>query len=717
MSSSGQDTPQDARPEKKPLSKGLFLAILAAMSAALLVSTGWALSDMARRDAADYAQDTVAFARQSVRRHEENISRLRTKNTTSVWEKLEELESRFDLADDADTEQIQDYIKKMNLQTVFLLDENRLLAASVGDADTASFIAGELRESEVMAELVDYPARSYLTRMTLDGSTYDLAACVTSSLKDGIVVAVSHVEKSDVEGGQAMFNAMFDNYSLNMDGTVVVADGEQVLASSDTALHGMSLDEFKGRLVLDANREPDALGTGTFDGVSCYGLKTTSNGYSIYVWFPASAVMTGRNVVLAVISALCLIAILGVFVARANVQNTKLRREHEYLEDLERANAAKTDFLRRMSHDVRTPINGIRGMLAIGDHYADDMAKQAECREKMWEASSFLLDLVNSALDMNKLESGEMRLDNRPFDLQKAVESVNDVLEISADNASIAFSAETSIDHPHVIGSSLHVRQVLQNIGSNAIKYNRAGGSVHMVCRELDAEDGQARFLFACQDTGIGMSEEFQRRAFEAFSQEDSGSRATYRGTGLGLAISKEIVDQMGGTIRFTSFQGQGTRFEIELSFRIDENTLAEDTGEEAGDEARSASLKGMRVLLAEDNDLNTEIALFMLGQEGVVADTAVDGREALEKFKRSPNGYYDAILMDEMMPRMSGTEAAREIRLLQRPDAMTVPIIAVTANAFSEDRDASAAAGMNDHVSKPLDAESLAAALRRNRN
>ncbi len=698
--------------DKKPLGKGSTLAICAVIGVALILFAGGFLTDSALRGAASNAQSAVAFARQSVKRHEENISSLRTKNTTSVWEKLEELESRFDLTSSADQDGVASYLKKMNLQTAFLLDANRQLSTTVGDGDVASIIANELQSSEVMAELVAYPARSYLTRVTLDGNTYDVAACVTSSLEDGIIVAVSHVEKSDVEGGQAMFNAMFDNYALNMDGTIVVADEEQVLASNDTELHGVSLDDFRNRLLLDTSHEPESLSAGTFDGVSCYGLRTTSNGYSVYVWFPASSVMLQRNTMLVTTAGLYLFAVLAIIAARNNVQNAKLRREHEYLESLERANAAKTDFLRRMSHDVRTPINGIRGMLAIGDHYADDMDKQAECRSKMWEASSFLLELVNSALDMNKLESGAMYFENKPFDLRRTILSVTDVLQVQAENVGIELTSKIDIDHSRVIGSSLHIRQVLQNIGSNAIKYNRSGGSIYLECLELGAKDGRATYRFTSKDTGIGMSEEFQKHAFEAFAQEDTSSHATYRGTGLGLPISKEIVEQMGGTIELASVKGKGSTFVIELSFEIDDST-ADDVAQVT---ESTALLSGMRVLLAEDNELNCEVATFMLEQEGIVVDSVSNGQEALEKFKGSPNGFYEMILMDEMMPVMNGTEAARSIRLLSRPDAQTVPIIAVTANAFADDQERSSAAGMNDHVSKPLDAQKLLDTIRRNR-
>ncbi len=698
-----------ARGRKRRPGKAGIIALCIAAGLALFFFGRTVLTGASLRKASEAAQNTIAFARQSVARHEQNISSLRTKNTTAVWEKLEEFAGRFDLTSEADQDEISAYLNNMNLHTVFLLDSDHRVVGIVGNEAVADAVAGTLSDNESLDDVAAYPAKSYLSRVTVAGVAYDYAACASPTLEGGILVGANHVETSDVNGGQTMFNAMFDNYVLNMDGTIVVADENQVLASNDASLLGAGRGGFDSRLSLSAQHDSESLAAGTFDGQACYGLKTTSNGYDVFVWFPASSVMSQRNSTLAIGTTLYLLAILASLSAVAAVQNSKLRREHEYLESLERANMAKTDFLRRMSHDVRTPINGIRGMLAIGDHYASDMGKQAECRAKMWEASSFLLELVNSALDMNKLESGEMHFESKPFDMRKTVTSVVDMLQIQADNVGIELTSEIEVEHSRLIGSSLHLRQVLQNIGSNAIKYNRSGGTVHLECREISCEEGRATYRFVSADTGLGMSAEFQKHAFDAFAQENASLRSSYRGTGLGLAIAKEIVEQMGGTIELESAKGEGSTFTICLSFELD----PEPEADEAATTASKVSLKGIHALLAEDNDLNREVATFMLEQEGIEVDTVENGREAVEKFKASPNAYYDVILMDEMMPVMNGTQAARVIRLLSRPDAQTIPIIAVTANAFADDQDRSAAAGMNGHVSKPLDAEKLAAAIR----
>ncbi len=706
-------SPASARPAKKGISSTAAFGICLAVGVVLFLAAYITLTDKAVDDASEVAQNTIAFARQSVQRNEENISSSKTKSVTSVWEKLMEAEDRFSIASDADQAAIEQYLDDMNLDALVLLDADRNIVRVAGNEYAADAIADALRESDELNDLVAYPAKSYLSRATVDGEYFDYAASSTTSLAGGIIVGVNHVEKGDVNSGQSLFHSMFDNYVFSMEGAVVVADDESVLATNVSDVASYSREEFDEKLDLATDHASGGLVKGSFDGLSCYGLSTTTNGYDLFVIFPEAQVMSQRNTLLISGIILYLMIVLAAGVIRANVQNAKLRREREYTESLERANVAKTDFLRRMSHDVRTPINGIRGMLAIGDHYADDMQKQAECRSKMWEASSFLLELVNSALDMNKLESGEMRFENKPFDLARATQSVIDVLQIQADNAGVELTSSINLEHSGVLGSSLHVRQVLQNLGSNAIKYNHEGGFVHIEAQELGVADGRVSVRFTCRDNGIGMSEEFQAQAFKAFSQEDSGSRALYRGTGLGLAISKQIVDQMGGTIELESEKGKGSTFVVELSFEIDPNAgiTARD-----GADAKGASLAGLKVLLAEDNELNSEIALFMLEQEGVSVDVARNGQEALECFKKSPDGTYDVVLMDVMMPVMDGYEAARAIRLLDRPDAKTVPIIAVTANAFADDKDQSAKAGMNGHVSKPLDAQALMAAIRQAR-
>lgn len=406
-------------------------------------------------------------------------------------------------------------------------------------------------------------------------------------------------------------------------------------------------------------------------------------------------------------------SVLFVVLENNEEKNKELEYQRQLLltaEDAKRANIAKTDFLRRMSHDIRTPINGIIGMLSIAEHYPDDLEKQSECRAKIKQVSGFLLELINNILDMNKLESGRLVLEHKPFDLMDIFDEVNNLTDINAQEYGLTlYTDNSSLEHTHLIGSPLHLRQILQNLAGNAVKYNRAGGSISVTCRELSCRDGKAELQFICEDTGIGMSEEFQKHAFETFTQETSRSRSTYTGTGLGLAITKQLTELMGGTITLESKLGEGTKFTVDLTFDIDEDYAAAPADETKQSEN---SLNGVRILIAEDNDINMEIARFMLEKNGAVITEAWNGREAVEIFAASEPNSFDIILMDVMMPEMDGLTASREIRSLDRADAAKIPIFAMTANAFQEDIRQSRDAGMNEHFSKPLNERELLSAI-----
>lgn len=370
-------------------------------------------------------------------------------------------------------------------------------------------------------------------------------------------------------------------------------------------------------------------------------------------------------------------------------------------EDAERANIVKTDFLRRMSRDIRTPINGIRGMVEISRRYVGDEAKQEECREKIMTASGFLLDLVNDVLNMNKLESGAVTLEEKPFNLRQMVSEIVTMVEGQAWHENVQVSCKAlAWNHENLIGSPMHLHQVLQNVVGNAVKYNCPGGSVTISCEEKSFDGTTATFLFTCADTGRGMSAAFQQHAFEAFAQEESGARTAYKGTGLRLPIAKELVEQMGGKIHFESELGVGTTFYITLPFRVDPNPPKA----ESAKPEQAASIKGAHILLVEDNELNMEISQYILEGAGAIVAQAWNGQEAVRRFSESEPGTFDCILMDVMMPLMDGLEATRTIRAMQRPDAATIPIVAMTANTFSEDEQRSREAGMNLFLNKPVD-------------
>ncbi len=371
-------------------------------------------------------------------------------------------------------------------------------------------------------------------------------------------------------------------------------------------------------------------------------------------------------------------------------------------ENADRANAAKTEFLMRMSHDIRTPINGIMGMLDIEDKYADDTEKLSECRRKIRDASKILLDLIDEVLDMSKLETGEILLDSVSFDMLSIAKEVYYAVKKQADDKDITIIQDhCDMKGVHLIGSAVHLKRIMMNIVGNAVKYNKDHGKIYITCRILDDDGIHANLQFKCRDTGIGMSPEFLEHVFEPFAQENTSARTKYTGTGLGMSITKSIVDKMGGTIAAESIKGEGTTFDVRLSFEIDHSKATTSPKENT-----EYSIQGMNILLVEDNELNMEIAKFLLEERGANVMEAWNGKEAVERFQGSSD--IDCILMDVMMPIMDGYSATKAIRECNLPNAKTIPIIAMTANAFAEDKLSAMQAGMNAHLSKPLDTKKV---------
>ncbi len=371
----------------------------------------------------------------------------------------------------------------------------------------------------------------------------------------------------------------------------------------------------------------------------------------------------------------------------------------ELLEKVRRANSAKSEFLSHMSHDLRTPINGILGMLAIMEKSQDNSERQKDCRQKIRVSTEHLLSLVNDVLQVSKLESGRPAAVEEPFDLYEILESCIAILSAQAETENIRLALEeVDLQHRRLVGNPMNLKQILMNIIDNALKYNRPHGSVFVRVKETACQSGTANYQFVIEDTGIGMGEDFKKHIFEPFTQEHQGARTHYSGVGLGMSIAKKLVEQMKGTIKVDSQLGEGSVFQITLPIQIDETQNIQSVDVERND------IAGMRVLLVEDNEINCEIVEFMLEEAGAMVVTANDGKAAVDVFASSAPGTFDCVLMDLMMPVMSGYEATRVIRGLDRPDAKAVPIIALSANAFEEDVALAKDAGMNAHLAKPVD-------------
>ncbi len=377
----------------------------------------------------------------------------------------------------------------------------------------------------------------------------------------------------------------------------------------------------------------------------------------------------------------------------------------ESMEDAQRANISKTAFLRRMSHDIRTPLNGIVGMIHIAQKHSNDVAKLQECRQKVLQSTDYLQKLINNVLDISKLESGSLMLEYKSFDLAELLSNNMTVVAMSAYENGVRFEGgveANTIRHRYLIGSPVHLSRVLMNLASNAIKYNHFHGTVNVHCEELSDDGNMAVFKFVCSDTGLGMSEEFQKHAFDVFAQEGKQSTTTFSGSGLGLSIVKDIIELMGGMIELESKENVGSTFTVTVPFKIDHSVENNDSQKDSC--SQSMELSGKRVLLVEDNAINMEIAHAILEEEHLNITEAKNGKEALEIFQNSKLSEYDVIIMDVMMPVMDGLEATKAIRMLEREDAKKIPIIAMTANAFEEDRKACLDAGMDEHIGKPID-------------
>ena len=384
---------------------------------------------------------------------------------------------------------------------------------------------------------------------------------------------------------------------------------------------------------------------------------------------------------------------------------TRKKQEQSIMELLERvrqANSSKSEFLSHMSHDLRTPINGILGMLAILEKSQDDPERQRDCRKKIRVSAEHLLSLVNDVLQVSRLESGRPAAVEEPFDLCAVLEECVTVLSPLAEERTVRLELETNgLRHTRAVGNPLHFKQILMSVIDNALKYNRPNGSVSVRVEETAFREGTASCRFVIEDTGIGIGEDFKAHIFEPFTQEHQGARTDYTGAGLGMSIVKKLVDQMRGTVTVDSRLGRGSVVQIVLPVRVDEMQSGQ-SAEEARDV--QGGIAGMQVLLVEDNQINCEIVEYLLKDAGAEVATAKDGKAAVEAFEASAPGTFDCILMDLMMPVMSGYEAARVIRGLKRPDAGTVPIIALSANAFEEDVALAKDAGMNEHLAKPVD-------------
>lgn len=650
-----------------------------------------------------------------------------TKNLIRVMEIAGEVARDMERDGSVDNAALEQYADQLNVSALIVTDASgNLVSESSTDDMGYESLATYLKEAPVL-EVATHPLKSYTASITLaDDSVADIG-CVTRQDGEGIVIAVRHQSAKAVASNTLKLQSLLEGYETIDSGNIVIESDGKVVATNAVeptvlgvfdlpATDAIIVDEIKDRCLPGKVRLVNVNGE--------WYLGTCGKAQKFYVYTYASAQRYFE--VVAAVAAGVLVLYSGVVATVVMVRRRADRRrltdllqqERDYGDKLAKAareassaNSAKTEFLRRMSHDLRTPINGIRGMVEVGDANADDLQKQTECRSKIWTASGLLLDLANEALDMSRLESGQVDLELVLTNLVTLNHEVRDILERQAEERLVTIICDQqTLNHPYARVSVTHLKRLLLNIAGNAVKYNRRGGYVRLVCREVEPADDIPVYEYTIADNGIGMSEEFQQHLYEPFCREEQQVEGASSGTGLGAPIAKQLVELMGGTMSFSSILGQGTTFTIRLPFeKCTRSEIPQAVRVDTGD---GDALQGLRVLLVEDNDLNAEIAQFTLARAGAVVTHAKDGVSAVERFAASAPHEYDVVLMDIMMPGIDGLEATRRIRALDRDDAATTPIIAVSANAFADDRRLSREAGMNAHLSKPVSSQELVEAL-----
>lgn len=650
-----------------------------------------------------------------------------TKNLIRVMEIAGEAARDMERDGSVDNATLEQYADQFNVTALIVTDASgNLVSESSKDDVGYESLAANLKEAPVL-EVAAHPLKSYTARITLaDDSVADIG-CVARRDGEGIVVAVRHQSAKAVASNTLKLQSLLDGYETIDSGNIVIENDGKVVATNavEPAVSGVFDLPATDAIVVNGIKERCLAGKVRLvndSGEWYLGTFGKARDFYVYTYAPAQRYFEVVAAVVASVLALYGGVISTVVLVRRRAESQRfadlLLQERDYGDKLAKAareassaNSAKTEFLRRMSHDLRTPINGIRGMVEVGNANADDLQKQTECRSKIWTASGLLLDLANEALDMSRLESGQVDLNLVPTDMVALNREVCDILERQAEERLVTIICDQrTLDHPYARVSVTHLKRLLLNIAGNAVKYNRQGGYVRLTCREVEPVDGVPVYEYTIADNGIGMSEEFQQHLYEPFSREEQQVEGASSGTGLGASIAKQLVELMGGTMSFTSALGRGTTFTICLPFeKCKSSEIPQAVRVDAGD---SDVIQGLRVLLVEDNDLNAEIAQFTLDRAGAVVTHVKDGESAVETFAASAPHEYDVVLMDIMMPGIDGLEATRQIRALDREDAATTPIIAVSANAFADDRRLSREAGMNAHLSKPVSSQDLVEAL-----
>ncbi len=681
-----------------------------------------------------YERLNLAAETKSMMRMIESVNQINHALTDSIY---------YDNKEEISEEMLEEWGRDSYVTGALLLDKDGTVKVQYNDP-MDGLPTEELMKhitSIAIQDALVFPEKTYSMRFECEDGSYADVAVTERTDGKGIIAAYYHTTLEYTRAFHLSVDGLLCGYNLEQNGTIVVSKGTQIIASNSEELIGKSTNDVEILRKIKAATESDRMihARSEDDAFSHdYGLMEHARNYYVYAYLPERDVYD--NTILSVMFSMILYLIILVIIhmvrwkmaqnyreKQLSIQrryNERLQHKNEQLkvavDEADRANAAKTSFLSRMSHDIRTPLNGIIGLLEIGETHPDNVKLLQENQKKMKISANHLLSLINDILQMSKLESGEVVLSEEPMNLKLLSDEVLTIVEQRAAEAGVTLEYEKSSERvffQNIYGSPLHLRQIFLNIYGNCIKYNKIGGKVETGCRCLGVVNDVVTYQWTIKDTGVGMSKDFIKYIFDPFAQERTDARSVYYGSGLGMAIVKNLVDKMNGTIEVQSEEGVGSTFVLTLPFNLAPVAKVSDVTEEekcAGSDTNSKRMEGCHLLLVEDNALNAEIAETLLEDQGAQITVVTDGQQAVDLFEKEAPGTFDAILMDVMMPVMDGLTATRTIRKMGRDDAKTVPIIAMTANAYDEDIKQCLDAGMNAHLAKPLQTNRMVSIIRK---
>lgn len=723
-----------------PINRRRLIVLEIAVGVLLLVGMFFISSNADIADAEKQLYTTVEYMKEQCNNSQLRDLASEAKSLLRVTESVEQVRWRLKYGKGiqftaAATDNILEaFAKDGYMSGLFLLDADGNIEAQYNSGNqTAEELMSRIDSSALM-DVMSFPEKTYAVRIGSGEEEHIDLAAVNRADHAGAVVGYYYTSADYANTFNNSIRLIVSGYAPENEITIVISSGNRIVASNDHSLVGANVEDKPIlRRIMERGSGAKLTHIGSNGSVigQDFGLMDKSQSYYVYAYMTERNVFTTtpRNLLYTLfIYLLLLVAVQAVlWHTKQTYQRKQMDDQKKYLEMLEeknkelqaaaaqaeKANAAKSDFLSRMSHDIRTPLNGIIGLLKINETHFDDRELVLSNQSKMVTSANHLLSLINDVLEMSKLEDGNTVLAKEVICLNDLSRDILNIIVDRSIEAGVQWEYQkgsTGLLHPYVYGSQTHLRQIFLNIYGNCIKYNRPGGKITTVVDAFEEHDNICTYRWTITDTGIGMSEEFLKHVFDPFTQEKSDARSTYQGTGLGMTIVKSLVEKMNGTIEVTSKEGVGSTFVITIPFEI-APAPAEQPEQKA---AEKSSIEGFNLLLAEDNELNAEIAQTLLEDRGAKITIAADGRQALQMFEESPQGTFDAILMDIMMPEMDGYAATKAIRGLNRPDAKTIPIIAMTANAFTEDAEKCVAAGMNAHMSKPLEIDKVAEVIAR---